>query len=190
MDSDFNSYKSGLNLAPLIKLCETEGRRVIYEKDDYLIHQGDTERHISLVKSGYCRYVGLRHDGEEALVGLAFAGEFAVDFNNGVRHAPSMVSIIASTRVEVLQLNLEYALSRILEAEPDFLYKASDSLFLMCYRRLLDLYVLTPAERYIQFAMSYPEIVSKIKAKELASYLQISHQHLLRIKRTLAKENI
>lgn len=190
MDSDFNSYKSGLNLAPLINLCETEGKRVIYEKDDYLIHQGDTERHISLVIAGYCRFVGLKSDGEEALVGLAFAGEFASDFNNGVRHAPSMVSIIASTRVEVLQLNLDYALSRILEAEPDFLYKASDSLFLMCYRRLLDLYVLTPSERYIQFTKSYPEIVSKIKAKELASYLQISHQHLLRIKRTLAKENI
>ena len=181
----FNSYRSHVNLSGLIELCESEGKPVIYEKGEYLLHQGDIERHVSLVKSGYCRYSCLKSDGNEAIVGLAMAGEFVTDFNNGVRRLPSMVSMIASVRTEVLQLPLGYALEKLSMTEPDFLYTVSDALFRMCYTRLLDLYILSPVERYRKFVDAYPEIASTIKAKELASYLQISHQHLLRIKKSL-----
>ncbi|MEZ3551582.1 MAG: hypothetical protein K1W02_12820 [Muribaculaceae bacterium] len=51
----FNSYKSQINLDGLIGLCESEGKLIIYEKGEYLLHQGDVERHISLVRSGYCK---------------------------------------------------------------------------------------------------------------------------------------
>lgn len=129
----------------------------------------------------------MKSDGSEAVVGLAMAGEFVTDFNNGVRKLPSMVSMIASVRTEVLQLPLDYALEKISQTEPKFLYTTSDALFRMCYARLLDLYILSPVERYRKFADSYPEIVSTIKGKELASYLQISHQHLLRIKKSQGK---
>lgn len=180
----FNSYRSQVNLDGLIELCENEGKPVIYKNGEYLLHQGDIERHISLVKSGYCRYVCLKSDGSEAVVGLAMAGEFVTDFNNGVRKLPSMVSLIASVRTEVLQLPIGYALDKLSLTEPDFLYTVSDAFFRMCDTRLLDLYVLSPMERYRKFADSYPDIASTIKVKELASYLQISHQHLLRIKKS------
>lgn len=183
MAESFNSYKSQISLDELIELCESEGKLIIYEKGEYLLHQGDIERHISLVKSGYCRYSCLKSDGSEAVVGFAMAGEFVTDFNNGVLMQPSMVSMIASVRTEVLQLPLGYALEKLLLKEPDFLYTASDVLFRMCYTRLLDLYILSPVERYLKFVEYFPDIVSTIKAKELASYLQISHQHLIRIKK-------
>ncbi len=178
---------SQVNLAGLIELCEREGKHVIYEKGEYLLHQGDTERHISLVKSGYCRYTCLKSDGSEAVVGLAMTGEFVTDFNNGIRKIPALASQVASVRTEVLQLPFVYALEKLCQTEPNFLYTASDALFRMCYTRLLDLYVLSPTERYRKFMDAYPDIVSTIKAKELASYLQISHQHLLRIKKSQGK---
>lgn len=184
MSEIFNSYKSQVNLTLLIELCEKEGKSVIYDKEEYLLHQGDVERHISLVKSGYCRYMCLRSDGGEAVVGFAMAGEFVTDFNNGVRHLPSMVSLVASVRTEVLQLPIDYAMKRLVDREPDFFCRVSDALFRLCYSRLLEFYVLSPAERYRKFVDSYPDIVSAIKVKELASYLQISPQHLLRIKKS------
>ncbi len=185
----FNSYRSQVNLAGLIELCESEGKQVIYEKGEYLLYQGDIERHISLVKSGYCRYSCLKSDGSEAVVGLAMVGEFVTDFNNGIRKIPALVSQVASVRTEVLQLPLGYALEKLCQSEPNFLYTASDALFRMFYTRLLDLYVLSPTERYRKFVDTYPDIASTIKAKELASYLQISHQHLLRIKKSQEKED-
>ena len=183
----FNSYRSQVNLAGLIELCEGEGKPVIYEKGEYLLHQGDIERHISLVKSGYCRYTCLKSDGSEAVVGLAMTGEFVTDFNNGVRRIPALASQVASVRTEVLQLPFVYALQKLCQSEPNFLYIASDAIFRMCYTRLLDLYILSPAERYCKFIDAYPDIASTIKIKELASYLQISHQHLLRIKKSQGK---
>lgn len=181
----FNSYKSAVDLTPLVSLCEKEGKRVIYQKGDYLLHQGDVEQHISLVKSDYCRYVSLKSNGDEAVVGFSMVGEFVADFNNGVCHLPSMVSLIASSHVEVLQVPIESAMSTLLESDPLFLYKASDALFRVCYARLVDIYTLTPAERYEKFVNSYPDITSQIMLKELASFLQISPQHLLRIKKNV-----
>ena len=143
----FNSYRSQVNLAGLIELCEGEGKPVIYEKGEYLLHQGDIERHISLVKSGYCRYTCLKSDGSEAVVGLAMTGEFVTDFNNGVRRIPALASQVASVRTEVLQLPFVYALDKLCQSEPNFLYTASDALFRMCYTRFLDLYILSQAER-------------------------------------------
>lgn len=49
MSEIFNSYKSPVNLTLFTELCEKEGKSVIYDKDEYLLHQGDVERHISLV---------------------------------------------------------------------------------------------------------------------------------------------
>lgn len=181
----FNSYKQQVNLSVLTELCEKEGKHVVYERDEYLLRQGDVERHISLVKSGYCRYMCLKSDGDEAIVGFAMVDEFVTDFNNGIRRLPSMVSLVASVRTEVLQLPIGYALEKLAELAPDFLYKASDALFRMCYARLLELYVLSPAERYSRFVELYPDMAFAIKVKELASYLQISPQHLLRIKKSL-----
>lgn len=184
MPEIFNSYKSQVNLDMLTELCENEGKHVVYNKDEYLLHQGEVEKHISLVKSGYCRYTSLKSDGGEAVVGLALEGEFVTDFNNGVRKLPSMVSLIASVKTDVLQLPLSYVLERLAVIQPDFLYNVSDALFRLCYSRLLELYVLSPSERYRKFVDSYPDIASTIKVKELASYLQISTQHLLRIKKS------
>ncbi len=184
----FNSYKSQVDLTHLTELLEREGKFRVYERDEYLLHQGDVETHISLVKSGYCRYASVKSDGEEAVVGFAMIDEFVTDFNNGVRRMPSMVSLIASVRTEVLQLPISYVLKKMQEIDSEFLYKTSDALFRMCYIRLLELYELTPAERFEKLATSYPELISKIKVKELASYLQISQQHLLRIKKVRYKE--
>ncbi len=179
----FNSYRAAVDLSPLIELCEKEGKTVIFEKDEYLLHQGEVERYLYLIMSGYCRYVGLKSNGEEAVVGFAMKGEFVTDFCNGVRRLPSCVSTIASSRVEALRLPLAYAVNVVSRVMPQFLYEASDSLFRTCYTRLVELHALTPSERYQKFVDSYPDMVSCIMVKELASYLQITPQHLLRIKK-------
>ena len=184
MSGSFNLYKDIVDLGPLVELIEAEGKHVFYEKNEYLLCQGEVEKHISLLKSGYCRYVRLKSDGEEAVVGFAMAGEFVTDFNNGVRHLPSIVSMIASTRVEAYRLPLDYFVNKAKEIDREFLYHASEALFRMVYMRMTDLYALTPAERYSEFVKAYPDVISTIKTWELASYLRITPQHLIRIKKS------
>lgn len=187
MEQQFNSYMESADMSALVSLCEREGTPVTYEKGDYLLHAGSVEPYIYLIRSGYCRLVSTKSDGAESVVGLALAGEFVCEFYNGIRRRPSGLSVIASSRLEALRLPFVYALDTVSASHPMFLPQVMEGLYRMCYERLIDLYELTPAERYLKFSESYPGLVSQIRLNELASYLGITPQHLLRIKKSKMK---
>lgn len=183
MADTFNSYKDLVDLRPLIELIRTEGKPVLYERGEYLLHEGDMEKYISVVISGYCRYVTHRSDGSEGVVGFSLPGDIASGFSDRMYRNPSRLAIIASCRLEVLQLPFGYAFSKISEQDRHFTLKMEKAFSRTLFERHLNLYKLTPAERYRKFAASYPEIVGQILVKELASFLQITPQHLRRIRK-------
>lgn len=183
MAESFNSYKELVDLSPLIELIRAEGRRVAYRRGEYLLHEGEVERRISVVLSGYCRFVTTRSDGSESVVGFSLPGDIAVGFSDGIYRIPSRLSIIASSRVEVVQLPFSYAFAKMAERDQHLTLKMERALSRTLLERHLDLYKLTPAERYHQFVASHPDIFEQIQIKELASFLQITPQHLYRIKR-------
>jgi len=184
MSDKFNSYNDMVDLSPLADLCLREGKPVCYERGEYLLHHGDRGRYIALVLSGYCRYVMTRDDGTEAVVGLALKGDLATGFSDAMRGRPSRISIIASTRVDVLQLPLVYAMDTVAETNPGIRGQMFEALAGTLYERMLDLYGLSATQRYRKFASAYPDIVAQIQTQELASYLQITPQHLRRIKKS------
>ena len=82
MADTFNSYKDLVDLRPLIELIRTEGKPVLYERGEYLLREGDMEKYISVVISGYCRYVTHRSDGSEGVVGFSLPGDIASGFSD------------------------------------------------------------------------------------------------------------
>ncbi len=92
-------------------------------------------------------------------------GEFVTDFNNGVRRIPALASQVASVRTECFNFHSYMRWINCVKSEPNFLYTASDALFRMCYTRFLDLYILSPAERYCKFIDAYPDIASTIQGQ-------------------------
>ena len=183
MAESFNSYKELVDLSPLVELIRAEGTRVVYKRGEYLLHEGDVEQRISVILSGYCRFVTTRSDGSESVVGFSLPGDVAVGFSDGIYRIPSRLSIIASSRLEVLQLPFCYAFARMAERDGHLKLKMESALSRTLFEHHIDLYKLTPAERYHRFVASHPDLYRQIQIKELASFLQITPQHLYRIKR-------
>lgn len=61
----------------------------------------------------------------------------------------------------------------------------AEQLFSQTYSRYLDIYRLTPEERYKELLERCPDILQLISLKELASYLKITSVHMSRIRRKI-----
>jgi cyclic nucleotide-binding domain protein len=64
---------------------------------------------------------------------------------------------------------------------------AAEQLFFQTYTRYLDMYRLTPEERYDKLLERYPEVLQFISLKEIASYLNITPVHMSRIRSKIFK---
>ena len=63
--------------------------------------------------------------------------------------------------------------------------QATEQVFHMAYDRLIDLYTLSPKERYDKMMKQSPQMFELFSFKDLASFLNISTQHLFRIRKGL-----
>ncbi len=183
MADSFNSYKNIVDLRPLIELIKEEGKPAVYERGECLLHEGDMERYISVVDSGYCRYTTLRSDGTESVIGFSMPGDIATGFSDRMNRLKSRLSIIASCRLKVMQLPFNYALSKASEHDSLLAIKMEKAFSRTLFERHLNIYKLSPVERYRKFVESYPDIHRQIQVKELASFLLITPQHLRRIRK-------
>lgn len=67
--------------------------------------------------------------------------------------------------------------------QPDIVRINAKQLFLQTCSRYLDLYRLTPEERYLQLLEQCPGILQSVPLKEIASYRMITPTHMSRIRR-------
>ena len=63
--------------------------------------------------------------------------------------------------------------------------QATEQVFHMAYDRLIDLYTLSPKERYDKMLKQSPQMFELFSFKDIASFLNISSQHLFRIRKEL-----
>jgi|GEM_PF-3757705 len=100
-----------------------EGKPVLYERGEYLLHEGVWRNIYISGISGYCRYVTHRNDGSESVVGFSFPGDIASGVSDRMYRIPSRLTIIASCRLEVLQLPFGYTFSKVSEHDRHFTLK-------------------------------------------------------------------
>ena len=92
-----------------------------------------------------------RGKGSEGVVGFSLPGDIASGFSDRMYRNPSRLAIIASCRMEVLQLPFGYAFSKISEQDRHFTLKMGKAFSRTLFERHLNLYKLTASERYRRF---------------------------------------
>lgn len=185
MIKEFNTYLEGIDSAFWTSLCREYGVVRKYSKGEEFITIGEVGRHIGLIISGSVKYVAYTSTGDEKIVGLETAEGFAASWPFCLHRIPSIVSIVANSALEVLCLPV----SRIIELSknsPDIKHQIAQSteqVFYTAYERLIDLYIQTPKERYETLLMRCPRIFDIFDLKDIASFLNITPQHLSRLRR-------
>lgn len=182
----FNTFYDQLDLDVLRELCLKYGERREYARGDVWMREGEVCQRIALVVQGYFRYMVRDESGVRAVVTFSFANEFVADFSNSLAGRPSVVEVVAGKKCETLEITADRLLELDEECRMGLELRMMRTLFNTVYMRLIDMYRMSPRERYMQILKAHPDLLQDVPLCDIASYLRISPIHLSRIRKSLS----
>lgn len=182
--SEFNNYLDNTYVMNWDKLCREYGTLQTYKKGETFISIGQTARYVGLLKEGSAKYVVNTSDDEERVIGLETVGGYVASFPYCLRGLPSVFSVIINSDAEIYRLPVQKILdlSRHSEDIRQTIEQSLEAVFYTIYGRYVDLYALSPKERYKKLLDQCPQLFEIFQLKDIASYLNITRQHLRRLK--------
>lgn len=185
MLKDFNTYLETIDSQFWTQLCREEGELRTYKKGEEFITINTVAKYIGLIKTGSVKYVAYDSEMNEKIVGLETVDGFAASWPFCLNGIPSLVSIIVNSDLEIYCLSA----SRINEiSKKDLMLErqithATEQVFYTAYQRLISFYIQSPQQRYLSLLNKCPKIFEIFDLKDIASYLNITPQHLSRLRR-------
>lgn len=187
MIKEFNTYLEKVDTHYWSNLCKETGALRKFKAGEEIIPLGKVGQFLGLIKSGTVKYAAYTSEGEEKIIGLEAADGFAASWPFCLRCIPSLVSIIAITDCEIYCLSISIIQERGL-TNNEFERKiehSTEQIFHTAYERLVDLYIMSPKERYEKMLKRCPKMFELFTFRDIASFLNISTQHLFRIRKGL-----
>lgn len=185
MIKEFNTYLEKVDTSYWSNLCKEMGTLRKFKTNEEIIQLGKVGQFLGLIKTGTVKYAAYTSEGEEKIIGLEAADGFAASWPFSLRNIPSLVSVIAITDCEMYCLPISFIMEKGTD-DCEFERKiehATEQIFHTAYDRLVDLYILSPKERYEKMMQRCPKMFDLFTFKDIASFLNISTQHLFRIRK-------
>ena len=185
MVSEFNTYLNVINCELWKELCIKFGKTRYFRKGDEFISRGEIAQYIGFISKGSLKYVVFTTDDKEKVIGLETVGGFAASFPYCLQNLPSEWSVIANTDSELNCISTEKL--KVLIKNDCHIRKCINetlsAVFYDIYNRHIELYALSPKERYEKLLNRCPQMFEIFQLKDIASYLNITPQHLRRLKK-------
>ncbi len=184
----FNTYLPNIDYDELKELCMNRGESIQYRKGDFFAKAGEVSHYIGYVESGIFRYSVFNATERKSYnIGFAFRDEFVADYPGCIYGLPSETDIQALKIAKVYICRAD-GLAELYEKTPDKQRLArtnAEQLFFQTWTRYIEIFSLTPEERYKKLLDRCPDILQEIPLKEVASFLKITPTHMSRIRRKL-----
>lgn len=188
--AQFNHYLDVLDLSEVRALCMSRGELMEYARDEAFLRIGEVPEYLGFVESGYFKYVVRTADEVERVVGLSFEDDYVGDINSARAGSPTEVSVVAGQRSRVWTVGMGDFIELVSEKGMGYAMGIEVSLFRTLYIRYLDMYRLTPMERYVKILTMYPDILQRVPLRELASFLCITPVHLSRLRKSIVRGGV
>lgn len=185
MIKEFNTYLEGIDTEFWSRFCREEGELRKYKKGEEFITINTVAKYLGLIKSGSVKYIAYNSEMEEKIVGLETVNGYAASWPFCLYGLPSVVSIIANSDIELYCLpilKIKEMAKNDLDLEREIAH-STEQLFYTAYERLISFYTLTPKERYEALLKNCPKVFEIFDLKDIASYLNITPQHLSRLRK-------
>lgn len=173
-----------LSKTELEHLCSFFKPQVIRKKE-FLLTQGSICRFEGFVLEGCFRVFILDQKGNENTLYFAIKDWWLMDIDSFMNQKPSNLNIQALEDSKVFLINREdkSTLYNSIPSTEKLFRIMSQKAIVAWQRRLIRNHCQTAKERYFYFVHTYPQIVSKLTDKQIASYLGITHEFLSKIKK-------
>lgn len=174
-----------LSKPELEQLCSYFEPKVI-QKKEFLLTQGSVCKFEGFVLEGCFRVFILDKKGKENTLYFAIKDWWLMDIDSFMNQNPSNLNIQALEDSKILLINRKDKLTLYdtIPATEKLFRIMSQKAIVAWQRRLINNHCQTAKERYHDFAETYPNIVSKLTDKQIASYLGITHEFLSKIKKS------
>jgi CRP-like cAMP-binding protein len=192
---DFTNLKN--NLTQKIKLTDAEFelfcekiRITKIKRKQPILLQGETCRYASFVNKGAGRGYLFNDKKEEKTILLGVEDWWLVDFYSYITSTPSRMTIEAVEDCELFQMTFA-DLENLIDSIPSierFIRLMAMNAFVASQSRLMDLMSNTTDHRYEIFIEKYPYFFQRFPQYMIASYLNVSPEHLSTVRAKLAKK--
>ncbi len=186
----FNTYLQHIDRNILRDYILAHGRKRVFRRGEAFLTEGCPCPDMCYVQAGVFSFTTFNAaEGRSYSVGFAFPDEFVADYPACLYGGPALVGARALTRAEVCVCPAA-PFWQILDKAPALHGQdrlIAEQLFLQTFRRYLNLYRLTPEERYLQLLADHPGLLQLVPLKEIASYLRITPTHLSRLRKRINK---
>ena len=190
MEKYFNPSSHGFDLQQLFDYYKQHGETVIVKKGERLECEGYPAQNFFLVEQGCFKFVTRSiSDEREHILWFSFENEFVGDYPNVLYGRPARFTIVAMTPSRVLKISNEDLIRFFSQSTETMELRThiSEHLLNQFQNYYINIYRLTPYERYEMLLHRCRGIVNKIPLKAIASFLHITPKTLSMFRRDAVK---
>ena len=167
----------------LLHTLQHEGVQKTFAKGEFVIREGEIERHIYFVASGAIR-VFLLSEHEELTVRFGYEGSFINSLSSFIKQSPSEFYIEAIRKTTLHMIDREHFRTLVQQnEETQAQYNAMlEILVTQQIEREIDLLTVSPSERLKRVLARSPNLFQEIPLKYIASYLRMTPETLSRVR--------
>ena len=161
-------------------------------KRQYLLQEGDINKHTAFVSKGMLRSYTVDDKGNERIIQFAPEGWFIGDLYSLITKEPSTQNIDAIEDSELILVSSE-AQDHLQNVIPEFLkfnYQQVRGAYIALQKRLADMFTLSAEEKYTKLLNTYPDIVQRVPQHMIASYMGLTPETLSRVRKNISGKKI
>jgi CRP-like cAMP-binding protein len=168
----------------LLAFAESSIQTIELKRNDFLIKEGQTERHVYLVELGALRVI-LLTEHEEQTIRFGYQNSIINSLSSFFKSTPSAFYIQAIRQTKVVAIPKDSFNSFInLNLENLEVYtQILEDLITQQIEREIDILTTSPLERLKRVEARSPQLFQEIPAKYIAAYLRMTPETLSRIRK-------
>lgn len=165
-------------------------KQVVFEKNDYLLQQGQVEKKYWFIESGFVRSFIIDTEGNDKTFNLYGAKEVVIDYASIFFFAPSRENIQALSKCVCWEISYEEfqemfnTINSYREQQRGLLVAS----YFALKEHSISLIADQAKERYLNLLKQKPYIIQNVSLKHIATFLGITDTSLSRIRKEIAKE--
>lgn len=163
----------------------------MYQKGDFLLRAGQTDRHIWFVERGVVRVYEEFEDGAEHTFYFMGSGQFAADVESFNDRQPTVGNIQAVTNCQTWAISYD-EFGQLARQIPDWsstIQRITERALLEKVHKRSRLLYEDAKTRYVRLLTEQPEVAQQVPLGMIASYLGITLPSLSRLRKQLSVEH-
>lgn len=160
-------------------------------KGDYLLQEGQVCQHQFFLYQGLTRSYYINQKGIDQIVQFAIENWWVTDMESFILETPSLVSIQTLEKCTVLCLHKE-DLERLYRTLPKLerVFRVISERMLIALQRRNEFFMKAPSEeKYLNIVQKIPNLINRVPQYMIASYLDMTPEHLSAIRKKVSQEN-